>query len=244
VARPASSVDYLDYFETDGGNFGLAIGDIAGGGASSGLGSLLVNALHGMIRGLGTPQSDGLGALVQSIHELFYELSTGDGYATLFVGRFDPVTRRLDYCNAGHEAPVVLRKCGPAQPAGGWAPRRAIRLESSGPVIGLLRRSVYRQGSIQLQPGDILAAYSDGLCEASNAAGEEWGYRRMLGTLEASADGPVEEIVEGVLAEAQRFTGGAPPTDDMTLWIGRLEKAQAAETDHEAEAAELAAMAA
>ena len=155
-------VDYLDYFETDGGDFALAVGDVvAGSGEGSAPGALLLSSLHAMVRSLAAGPSQGhsrtqpsniLGELVQAIHEMFYEVSPQGSYATLFLARYDPVERRLDYCNAGHEAPVLLRKSNER-----W---RAIPLEGGGPVVGVLCRSAYRQLSIRLQPGDILADFS------------------------------------------------------------------------------------
>jgi sigma-B regulation protein RsbU (phosphoserine phosphatase) len=254
-------VDYLDYFETDGGIFSLAIGDVVAGNASgdpggdrwqSGSGTLLLPSLHGMVRSLaagplGHPSrhpSNGLGDLLQTIHELFYEVAPEGSYATLFLARYDPIERRLEYCNAGHEAPVLLRKSG--------GRRRTIRLESGGPMVGVLRRSTYRQGSIRLQPGDILAAYTDGLIEARNRRGEEWGCRRLVAAIEAADDRPARDIVEHVLEEAEAFSagassGGARRTNDMTLWLGRLEEALSTSVPLETasvETPELAALAA
>jgi phosphoserine phosphatase RsbU/P len=255
-------VDYLDYFEIDGGIFSLAIGDVVAGNAGgdpgagdrwpSGSGTLLLPSLHGMVRSLAAGPlanpsrhpPNGLGDLLQTIHELFYEVAPEGSYATLFLARYDPIERRLEYCNAGHEAPVLLRKSG--------GRRRTIRLESGGPMVGVLRRSTYRQGSIRLQPGDILAAYTDGLIEARNRRGEEWGCRRLVAAIEAADDRPARDIVEQVLEEAESFSagassGGARRANDMTLWLGRLEEALSTHVPLEAEsveAPELAALAA
>lgn len=219
----ACTVDYLDYFEMDGGNFGLAIGDLAGvrpgAEAASVPGALLLSSLHAMVRSLSAQSSAGLGELVQSIHELFYEASPDGGSATLFVARYDPIERRLDYCNAGHEAPVLLRKLGPR--------RRPILLETGGPMVGVLRRSSFRQGSIRVHPGDILAAYTGGLTEVCGPRGDEWGYRRMVAAIEDAADRPARDIVEHVLAEARGFSAGGASASDMTLWLGRVEEAVA-----------------
>jgi phosphoserine phosphatase RsbU/P len=237
-------VDYLDYFETDGGNFSLAIGDLVAGqaGGEGASGALLLSSLYAMVRSLDGPYgpsghrgggypSSILGELLRTIHELFYEVSAEGSYATLFLACYDPIERRLDYCNAGHEAPVILRKSG--------GRRRTILLESGGPVIGVLRRSTYRQGSIRLQPGDILAAYTAGLAEICNRAGEEWGYRRMVAAIEAAVDLPAREMVRQVMAEAGDFSGGAKPASDMTLWLGRLEEALSTSVPAEAESVEV-----
>lgn len=224
-------VDYLDYFETDGGHFLLALGDlVAGNSSDSGApGALLLSSLYAMVRSLEGPhaQPSGLADLARSIHELFYEVAAEGSYATLFLACYDPIERRLDYCNAGHEAPVLLRKAGPR--------RRTLPLDNGGPVIGVLRRSAYRQGSVRLQPGDMLAAYTAGLAEVRNRAGEEWGYRRMVAAIDSAADLPARDIVQQVLAEAAAFSGGTRPDSDMTLWLGRV--AEALSTSVPAEAA-------
>ena len=249
-AGESRDADYLDYFETDEGDFSLAIGDVVAGSPESGApGALLLSSLHAMVRSLdadhargqsATHPSNALGDLVHAIHDLFYEVSPEGGYATLFLARYDPLERRLDYCNAGHESPVVLRPAGDR-----W---RTILLEGGGPVVGVLRRSAYRQFSIRLQPGDILAAYTAGITECRNPRDEEWGFQRMLSAIQAAAELPPRDIVEQVLEEACRFAGGRAPFDsDMTLWLGRLDKALSTHVPLEAESevvAEPAALAA
>ncbi len=237
-------IDYLDYFESDGGNFTLAVGDLvagnAGGEGSGGTSepALLLSSLHAMVRSLdagrqeypGEPVSHSLGSLVDAIHQLFYEAALEGSYATLFLARYDPVERRLDYCNAGHEAPLLLRKSA--------GRRRTILLESGGPVIGVLRRSAYHQTSLRLQPGDILAAYTAGVAESRNRLGEEWGYGRLVGAIEAASDLPARDMVEGVLEEADAFGAAARRANDMTLWLGRLDEALTTNAPLEAETAE------
>jgi sigma-B regulation protein RsbU (phosphoserine phosphatase) len=91
-------------------------------------------------------------------------------------------------------------------------------------VIGMLRESSYREGSVSLQPGDILVAYTDGLCEVTNRAGEEFGWPRLLNTLEDCADLRARDIVEGVIQRAERFAGEAMAHKDVTLFVGRIQE--------------------
>lgn len=220
-------VDYLDYFETDGGNFSLAIGNIAAGEAGA-PGAVLLSSLHAMVRSYDPAAR--LNELVAGIHQLFYELAPEGTYATLFLARYDPIERRLDYCNAGHEAPVVLRKA--------TGRRRALLLESGGPMLGVLRHSHYRQASLRLHPGDLLAAYTPGLTESRSLPGEEWGYHRLLRLLEETDHRRVREVVEQVLDEAARFTS-ATRAADMTLWLARIDEALSTTVPLEAEDEEL-----
>jgi sigma-B regulation protein RsbU (phosphoserine phosphatase) len=213
--RPASGVssDYLDYFEMDEGNFGIAIGDVSARGLQA---ALLTSALHSIVRALRFSQSGNIADFVATVDELFCEVSPDNCYATLFVGRYDPIAGRLHYVNAGHEPPIVLRKTG--------VHHRNTRLESGGPWLGMLRKSQYREGVVALSPGDLLVAYTDGLCEAANPVGEPWGWRRFLDTLELAPKRRAREIVSSVFEAADEFAAGAPQPDDMTLWLARVEE--------------------
>ncbi len=214
--RPARGVggDYIDYFEMNDGNLGLAIGDVSGKGVPV---TLLKSSLHSIIRALRCARNFSLKALVRTTDKLFSEISPDKCYATLFVGEYDPSSGRLHYVNAGHEPPFVLRKNG--------AHFQTDFLEPGGPVIGLLRESSFREGVVSVKPGDVLVAYTDGLCETTNQSGEEWGWPRFLKTVEDCADQRARDIVEGVMQTAEAFAGGVPPHDDATLFVGRVQEA-------------------
>ncbi|HXM45261.1 MAG TPA: PP2C family protein-serine/threonine phosphatase [Bryobacteraceae bacterium] len=215
--RPARGLsgDYLDYFELPEGNLGLAIGDVAGKGLAA---ALLTSSLHSLARALRHYQHGSLSDLTAAIDELFYEVCPDSSYATMFVARYDPARRFLHYVNAGHEPPVLLRKT-----AGGYRP---VALEPTGPVIGMLRKSSFHENVVSLAPGDLLVAYTDGLCETSNSRGEEWGFGRLLATIQACSYRQARDIVERVLETTEAFAAGCPQHDDMTLWLGRVEESK------------------
>lgn len=214
--RPACGLsgDYLDYFELPEGNLGLAIGDVAGHGLAA---ALLTSSLHSLARALRHYQHGSLSDLTAAIDELFYEVCPDSSYATMFVARYDPARRLLHFVNAGHEPPVVLRKT-----ATGYRP---VALEPTGPVIGMLRKSRFHENVVSLAPGDLLVAYTDGLCETANSHGEEWGFRRLIAAIQACSYRKARDIVDRVLEAAAAFAGGCPQHDDMTLWLGRIEEA-------------------
>jgi sigma-B regulation protein RsbU (phosphoserine phosphatase) len=213
--RPAHGLsgDYLDYFELPEGNLGLAIGDVSGKGLAA---ALLTSSLHSLARALRHYQHGSLSDLTTAIDEMFYEVCPDSSYATMFVARYDPASRLLHYVNAGHEPPVVLRKI-----ATGYRP---VALEPTGPVIGMLRKSQFQENVVSLGPGDLLVAYTDGLCETANCRGEEWGFRRLMASIQACSYRKARDIVERVLETAETFAGGYPQHDDLTLWLGRIEE--------------------
>jgi len=215
--RPARGLsgDYLDYFELPEGNLGLAIGDVSGKGLAA---ALLTSSLHSLARALRHYQHGSLSGLTAAIDELFYEVCPDSSYASMFVARYDPARRFLHYVNAGHERPVVLRKT-----ATGYRP---VALEPTGPVIGMLRKSAFHENVVSLAPGDLLVAYTDGLCETANARGEGWGFGRLMATIQACSYRKARDIVERVLETAEAFAGGCPQHDDMTLWLGRIEESK------------------
>jgi phosphoserine phosphatase RsbU/P len=161
------------------------------------------------------------------VNRLVYEASSANRYATFFYAQYDPATRQLAYVNAGHNPPLLLRKCklhagrgsSPSQQTG--CNCRVDRLEAGGVVIGLIPEVHYEQESITLQPGDMLVAYTDGVSEAMNTSDEEWGEEQMLNVLSACDGIPTTEIVREVFAAADHFATGAPQFDDMTLVVAR-----------------------
>jgi sigma-B regulation protein RsbU (phosphoserine phosphatase) len=149
------------------------------------------------------------------MNRLIFEASAVNRYATFFFGIFDPPASRLDYVNAGHNPPVLLR-CGDV-----------LRLETGGPVIGLLPSVGYSQGSLMLAPGDILLAYTDGISEAMNSAEEEWGEEAMISAAQQAAEGNAEDIVKAMFAAADVFAGSALQHDDMTVLVMKVPRVSA-----------------
>jgi sigma-B regulation protein RsbU (phosphoserine phosphatase) len=206
------SSDYLDYFELAAGNLGLAMGDVAGKGVS---GLLLTSTLRSLVRAHTHEQNASLTSWAGAVDETFYLLCPDDAYATMFLARFDPARSELHYVNAGHEPPVILRKNGR-----GFRP---MELDPTGPVIGMLRKPTFREHVAPLLPGDLVVAYTDGLCETVNSRGEEWGFRRLLAAIQESSYRKTRDIVDRVLDAVETFAAGSQRFDDATLWIGRVE---------------------
>jgi sigma-B regulation protein RsbU (phosphoserine phosphatase) len=102
------------------------------------------------------------------------------------------------------------------------AAEEAVRLTTGGTVVGLLESFPYQQESLQLVPGDVLVAFTDGIGEAMNPADEEWGEERLIQTVQAARELPANEILSRIMAAADGFAAGAKQHDDMTLVVLRV----------------------
>jgi sigma-B regulation protein RsbU (phosphoserine phosphatase) len=213
--RPALGVggDYYDVFPLQDGRLGLAIGDVSGKGISA---ALLMASLRASLRGVTLDNPRDFAKLMDKVNRLVYEASASNRYATFFFSAFNPVTRVLECVNAGHNAPLVLRH----NPGGST---EILRLEADGPVVGLLPFAPYSEQSLQLQPGDLLITYTDGISEAMTHDDEEWGEERMMAAAASAKDAPARVVLDTIFAEADKFTAGAPQHDDMTMLILKLD---------------------
>jgi sigma-B regulation protein RsbU (phosphoserine phosphatase) len=149
--------------------------------------------------------------VIESVNQHFHEASFEEGYATLFYATFDPNTRILKYVNAGHNPPLVRRVDGSVE----W-------LEIGGAPVGLFQVGTYEEGCIQLNPGDVLVAYTDGIVEAQNACGEDWGAGRLAGIVDEASDETAAQINGRIWKAVDRFVGRAGQRDDMTLLVLRV----------------------
>lgn len=209
ASRPAAGVggDYYDFISLPGSRIGIAVGDISGKGIPA---ALLMASLRASLRVQTVADPPDLAVLMRNINALLYESSAASRYATFFYSQYDPASRLLSYVNAGHNPPLVLRG------------EEVMRLEASGPVVGLLPRADYEQRSLALRPGDLLCAYTDGISEAMTSEDEEWGEDRMILAIRSNAALPSSRIVDEVIGAADRFTAGAPQHDDMTLVLMKV----------------------
>jgi len=209
--RPAREVggDYYDFLELSDGRLGIAIGDVSGKGVGA---ALMMASLEASLRALASVFEDPAD-LMGRVNSLVCQASSTNLYATLFYAEYDPATRRLAYVNAGHNPPVVLRN--------GNGARRLQRLETGGPVIGLLPQR-YQRGVFSLELGDLVVLFTDGVSESMNVRDEEWGEERLIELAKTFHGLPARDVMNRILAAAQAFAGGAPQHDDMTLVVLRM----------------------
>ena len=208
---PAREVggDYYDFLELPDDKLGIAIGDVSGKGVGA---ALMMACLEASLRALASVVRDPAD-LMGRVNDLVCQASAANRYATLFYGEYDPVKRCLTYVNAGHNPPVVLRKFG------GECEVR--RLETGGPVIGLLPPQRYQQGVFFHESGDLILLFTDGVSESMNDRHEEWGEERLIELARTCHGLPAPHVMRRIMTVAQAFAEGAPQHDDMTLVVLR-----------------------
>jgi phosphoserine phosphatase RsbU/P len=209
VCRPARSVsgDYYDFFQLGSGRLGLLLADVSGKGISA---ALLGASLHSAVRAHAPTAGDRCGQLIARINGVLYETTTPERFATIFYAVYEASTRVLTYANAGHPAPMVVRKGSCA------------RLESTNPPAGLLPVLSEDQHSLQLAPGDWVLIFSDGIPEASNESGDYFDDARLIEALERSCAGTAAEVCESIVNEVRYHTRGQRQADDLTLIAAKI----------------------
>jgi sigma-B regulation protein RsbU (phosphoserine phosphatase) len=211
ACRPALGVggDYYDFIPMSNGGLGIAIGDISGKGIPA---ALLMATLRAFLRGQAIDQKTDLREVLVNLNRLVFESSAQNRYATFFLGVFNSASQVLNYVNAGHNPPMLIRAGGEVE-----------RLEVGGTVVGLMQAGTWVQGQVKLQAGDFLVAFTDGISEAMNDTDDEWGEERLIEATQAIRGAPAKAILDHIMHSADGFVAGAPQYDDMTLIVARVE---------------------
>lgn len=186
--------DYYDFLELRPGRLALVLTDIAGKGVS---GALLMANLQANLRSQYALALDDLPRSLESVNQLFYENTTDSSYATLFFADYDDYSRRLRYANCGYLPPLLLRTQGSSRQDLAALPEVEL-LNPTCTVVGLFEDWRCGIAEVGLHPGDTLVLYTDGVTEAENATGEEFGQGRLLEALEGHAHLPVGPLLQAV----------------------------------------------
>jgi sigma-B regulation protein RsbU (phosphoserine phosphatase) len=211
TCNPARVVsgDYYDFIPIDAHRTALVIGDISGKGISA---ALLMASVQSSLHAQLAMNTDGrvsTAALVGRLNRQLYENTPEEKYATFYCGIYDEQTSRLSYTNAGHLLPILLR--------GG----NAMRLETSNTVVGMFPDSAYEEGVVELLPGDVFVAFTDGVTEPEDANEEQFGDKRLIELLIQNSTRPLDEIMRIVLAAVHNWTHDSSNQDDITLLLAR-----------------------
>jgi phosphoserine phosphatase RsbU/P len=237
--RPARTVsgDYYDFLTASSHKLILAVGDISGKGISA---ALLMATIHSAVRAYSieslpqlretSPEPAAVGAvsgsgrmmatwpegievspsaLLALLNHQLYESTPPEKYATLFLGIYDGRSHRLTYSNGGHLPPILIGEDG-----------RVRKLESGGTVVGLFDNMTYDEGSVDLRPGEIFVAYSDGVTEPENEFGE-FGEERLIDLVSENRRLPLAQISSTVTAAVDDWIGENEQPDDITLVLAR-----------------------
>jgi phosphoserine phosphatase RsbU/P len=208
--RPARILagDYYDVFDLGSGRIVLAIGDVAGKGLGP---SLVMAGLHAMIRSRISQYIDKLPECMHELNQYLLASTPDDMFVTLFLGVLDAGTGRLTFVNAGHPQPILLD----------LATRQSLHLSQGGALLGVLPDVVHEQGEIHMQPGTLLALFSDGVADARNENGERFEEQRLREALLGAHCSPATAALSGVLAAMDRFAVSSQLGDDIALVIIR-----------------------
>jgi len=215
ACRPALGVggDYYDFIQLSGTGLGIAIGDVSGKGMPA---ALLMATLRAYLHGQTLSGMTDLAGVMANLNRLVYESSAANRYATFFYAQYDASTRRLEYVNAGHNPPLIFRT------RSGRDRQDILRLETGGPAVGLMPECSYSPGSVTLEEGDVLVLFTDGITEAMNPAGEEWGEERLMQVIGANRALPARDLIDLITRMSDEFVAGAAQYDDMTLITARV----------------------
>lgn len=215
ATRPANTVagDYYDVFPRTGSStanetFLLAIADVAGKSVPA---ALLMASFQASLKTLS--------AMPGSLTELAARMNgfavtnsqNGRRFTTAVIGEYDPAARRLEYVNAGHNDPILLRKSGQVE-----------RLSTGGVPFGILAGAPYQSAQVILEPGDWLVFYTDGVIEAENLAQLQYSEERLVTMLRWGAAMLAPMLLHEILADIDRFVQKAPQHDDITCMLLRV----------------------
>ena len=198
--------DYFDYLTFPDGRVGVLVGDVAGKGMPA---SLLMSSLQARVQVL-FEEADDLARKITRLNKAICSNCPDNRFITFFMTVVNPLTGELVYTNAGHNPPVLVRA------AGGFD-----TLKGGGVILGILPSATYKETLAQMESGDVLVLFSDGVTEAANPTDEDFGEERLGNLVESLRHRPAAEIVEAIEAAVCEFTQGAPAADDITVVVVR-----------------------
>ena len=199
--------DYFDFLNLGPERLGLVIGDVSGKGIAA---ALLMANLQASLRSQSGLACDQPEALLRSVNRQFYENSSDSAFASLLFVDYDDARRRLRYANCGHLSGLLLRKDGAVE-----------QLDSTGALLGLFREWDCAMREQELTGGDVLVLYTDGVTEASNERGEEFGERSLIELLRKHRELPCQALLATIVDQVQRFSSGLQH-DDITAIVAKF----------------------
>ena len=202
---PAKEVggDLYDFI-LKGDTLHFAVGDVSGKGVPASLVMSITRAMLHFVATLDLPLNESMSRINNSIADS----NSSDMFVTLFIGRVNLKTMRMDYCNAGHNPPVIVPREG----------KPFFLPVKSNLAAGLMEDILYEEEHTELAPGTRIVAYTDGVTEAENDRLELYGEERLVGSIgQLEADADEKAVVEQLYQSVKAFTAGHPQSDDITI---------------------------
>src|SRR6476469_8619841 len=196
--------DYYDLIERGDGRLVIALGDVSGKGTAA---ALLMSSLHAAIHAQ-SASHDSLVATISAVNKYLADNIPSNRFVTLFYAELDPGSGALSFLNAGHNPPIIVHSAGTVE-----------QLASGGLPLGIKRDADYREGRTQLQHGDVLVIYSDGVTEAVSPSGEEFGPTRLYEVVSRNIEASAAGIRDRIESSLTKFAQGTSAADDITLVI-------------------------
>jgi serine phosphatase RsbU (regulator of sigma subunit) len=197
--------DFFEYVDLASGHIGFALGDVSGKGAPA---ALLTAIVQGMFTVLST--TTGPGDTLGQINRGLLRRAVASKFVTLLYATLGP-DGTLRYSNGGHNAPFLLQR------------DRIVRLEKGGMIVGMFDFATYEEETFHLEKGDTVVVFSDGVSEAQNVSGEEYGDERLLAFLTANRQASPAELRDGLIGQVREFCASAPQGDDITVLVVRYD---------------------
>ena len=200
--------DYFDFIQRKDNRYTIALGDVSGKGTGA---ALLMTSLHAAVRAyVTTPAS--APEVVSQINQYIYDNTPSNRYITFFYSELDPKTHQLTYVNAGHNPPLLVRASGEIE-----------QLDVGGFPVGIMPFGEYHQAAVQLNSGDVLIIYSDGVTESVNENDDEFGEPRLIEVMQKNRTRTAPGIRDRIDEALTRFVGKAKSVDDLTMVIVKRE---------------------
>jgi serine phosphatase RsbU (regulator of sigma subunit) len=196
--------DYYDFIHREDGKLVVALGDVSGKGTAA---ALLMSCLHAAIHAQADIHNS-LAKTIGAVNRYLVESIPANRFVTLFYAELDPKNGALAFLNAGHNPPLIVHQGGTME-----------QLAAGGLPLGIMPNADFREGRTQLHYGDVLVIYSDGVSEATNPAGEEFGPTRLYEVVARNLDASAGGIRDRIESALTKFCQGTPAADDITLVI-------------------------
>jgi len=196
--------DYYDFIQREDGRLIVALGDVSGKGTAA---ALLMSCVHAAVHAQADIHNS-LAKTIGAVNRYLVESIPANRFVTLFYAELEPKTGALAFLNAGHNPPLIIHAGGTME-----------QLAPGGLPLGIMSNADFREGRTQLHYGDVLVIYSDGVSEACNPSGEEFGPTRLYEVVARNLDASAGGIRDRIESALTKFCQGTPAADDITLVI-------------------------